>query len=42
MESGCAARPIAGKIQLVDDLVNSCQVVEELAAQRDHWVVLCS
>ena len=40
-ENGCAARPVAGVIQLMDDLGSRCQMVEELAAQRDQGLVLC-
>ena len=36
----CATRPVADELQLMDDLGSRCQMVEELATQRDHWVVL--
>ena len=37
----CATRPVADEIQLMDDLGSNCQMVEELATQRDQWLGLC-
>ena len=32
----CTTRPIADEIQLMNDLGSNCQMVEELATQRDQ------
>ena len=37
----CATMPVDNETQLMDDLGSRCQMVEELATQREQGLVLC-